>query len=319
MRDQSVGGSSARSDHEESIVMTHPHLQCAGSLEERVAQLEAWARRAEAEIGGFCEQLQRCMAMAVGGHSTEGTRRSPAFHVAPAGEQCDDRERVTPFDCSKRQQTIPFITFITDSRQAENAGISCTTSSFESGGSALPDAGIAFTSKMFESQHDETSMPYNGEARIQPEVGLNVLDPNMPAFVNVFDLSSSGLGGEPIAAATEHLLEASANVGPPPGLELEDGGRGKHRKRQDIIQCVKLKSSYQEYSAILEQGGEVPCEVPGTPDPTDTSISKRKWESLVSQWRAALRQVEKLRKWESLVSKLRRNRLWPNAKKPARK
>ena len=72
-------------------------------------------------------------------------------------------------------------------------------------------------------------------------------------------------------------------------------GRGKHEKRQEIIQCIKLKSSYKEYALIRDRGEELPCEVPGTPDPGDESISKRKWESLVSKWRAALRQVEKIR------------------------
>ena len=77
--------------------------------------------------------------------------------------------------------------------------------------------------------------------------------------------------------------------------DQEDLGRGKHEKRQEIIQCIKLKSSYKEYALIRDRGEELPCEVPGTPDPQDESISKRKWESLVSKWRAALRQVEKMR------------------------
>ena len=99
----------------------------------------------------------------------------------------------------------------------------------------------------------------------------------------VLDLEDSGRG--------QALIPSHA----PPPFEQEEAGRGKHEKRQEIIQCIKLKSSYKEYSLILERGEELPCEVPGTPDPADENISKRKWESLVSKWRAALRQVEKIR------------------------
>ena len=117
----------------------------------------------------------------------------------------------------------------------------------------------------------------------------------MPAFVNVSELYCSGWGEKRVADSTSPPQEAFATFEPPPGLKQENVGRGKHEKRQEIIQGIKLKSSYKEYSAILERGEEVLCEVPGTPDPADASISKRKWESLVSKWRAALRQVEKMR------------------------
>ena len=331
----SVDGSDTRSDHDESVIMSHPHLQCAGSLEERVAQLEAWARRVEADIGGVCEQLQRCMAMAVDGFSTGGTRKSSGHQAAPAAKQYDNRESVGPFYENKVQHTIPLTTGI---RQADIAGISYTSSSVESGGhpaqhvnSTLPDADIALASKMpnvgveFSSEkldalgktiadesingtsllHDETSMLFTSrEACTHPEVGSNRMDPYMPAFVNVAELSSSGLEAsanvEPPPGFEHEIggsrLEASVNVEQPPGLEHEVGGRCKHEKRREIIQMFKLKSFYKEYSEILERGEELPCEVPSTPDPMDENISKRKWESLVSQWRAALRQVEIMRK-----------------------
>ena len=46
---------------------------------------------------------------------------------------------------------------------------------------------------------------------------------------------------------------------------------------------------------MRDRGEEIPCVVPGTPDPNDKSISNRKWEALVSKWRAAVRQLEKIR------------------------
>ena len=119
-------------------------------------------------------------------------------------------------------------------------------------------------------------------------------DPLMPRFVDLSELSPStwiGVG----AGANSTTQEAPSPIDPPPGFGQEDLGRGKHEKRQEIIQCIKLKSSYKEYALIRDRGEELPCEVPGTPDPQDENISKRKWESLVSKWRAALRQVEKIR------------------------
>ena len=121
-----------------------------------------------------------------------------------------------------------------------------------------------------------------------------VEDPRMPVFIDVGQLWSctwSGIRVQPSAISEE----ASGPVDPPPGLEQEDAGRGKHEKRQEIIQCIKLKPSYKEYELVLQRGEELPCEVPGTPDPADETISKRQWEKLVSKWRAALRQVEKIR------------------------
>ena len=131
------------------------------------------------------------------------------------------------------------------------------------------------------------------------EAGQHQADPLMPRFVDLSELSSSTWCGKR-AEANATSQEALGSVDPPPGFDQEDLGRGKHEKRQEIIQCIKLKSSYKEYALIRDRGEEMPCEVPGTPDPADESISKRKWESLVSKWRAALRQVEKIRNGVSL-------------------
>ena len=90
------------------------------------------------------------------------------------------------------------------------------------------------------------------------------------------------------------LPEVRGLVAPSPGSNQDDFGRGKHEKRHEIIGCIKLKPCYKLYAVLRDLGEEMPCEVPGTPDPADEGISKRKWESLVSKWRAALRQVEEI-------------------------
>ena len=105
-------------------------------------------------------------------------------------------------------------------------------------------------------------------------------DPFEPAFVDVSELYSS-CGTRPV---------------------FDEEARAKHEKRQQFIACMKLKSSYKEYKICLDRGEELPCEVPATPDPVDENISKRRWESLVSKWRAALRQVEKIRCGEDFTS-----------------
>ena len=111
------------------------------------------------------------------------------------------------------------------------------------------------------------------------------LDPYTPAFVSLSEIS--------FKIDTEAAeLEAVART-LPPGLDTEYDSRGKHDKRREIIQNIKGKPIYTEYIAILARGEALTCEVPLTPDPEDATISKRKWESLVSMWRDALRQVSK--------------------------
>ena len=94
------------------------------------------------------------------------------------------------------------------------------------------------------------------------------LHPYTPAFVQLADLSCKiGTGSA--------QFEAVACT-PPPGLESENDSRGKHCKRQEIIQITKRKDIYIKYTAIVNQGEALPCEVPGTPDPRDETINKRK-------------------------------------------
>lgn len=106
---------------------------------------------------------------------------------------------------------------------------------------------------------------------------------------------------EPPTTPTEYMDPyGSACGGPsefpqywsPPGLESQNGyNRAWYEKRQQIIDSIKKEPIYMEYKAILDRGGKVNIEVPATPDPGDETISKRTWESEVSKWRGALREV----------------------------
>ena len=138
---------------------------------------------------------------------------------------------------------------------------------------------------LFTSTEQSPSKRVNGALlATAAEVAQHQSDPLMPRFVDLSALSCSTWNEN--GAETDDLS---------PGFVQEVLGRGKHEKRQEIIQCVKRESSYYEYALMRDRGEEIPCVVPGTPDPNDETISKRKWEALVSKWRAALRQLQKIR------------------------
>ena len=134
----------------------------------------------------------------------------------------------------------------------------------------------------------------SGEVADVPKLSSDRL---MPQFIDVSKLSSDRLMPSWCGKRAEFsapLPDVRGLVTPSAGSNHVDNGRGKHEKRYEIIECVKLKRPYMLYMELRNSGKEMPCEVPGTPDPADDSISKRKWESLVSKWRAALRQVEEI-------------------------
>ena len=138
---------------------------------------------------------------------------------------------------------------------------------------------------LFTSTEQSPSKRVNGALlATAAEVAQHQADPLMPRFVDLSALSYSTWNVN--RAETDDLS---------PGFVQEDLGRGKHEKRQEIIQNFKLQSPYIEYKLMRDRGEEIPCVVPGTPDPNDETISKRKWEASVSKWRAALRQLEKIR------------------------
>lgn len=72
----------------------------------------------------------------------------------------------------------------------------------------------------------------------------------------------------------------------PPASEEE--WQRRITKRRAVVSNVK---ETPEYQAMLNSRDQHPSSAaPTTPDPTDREISKRRWESLVMQWRTAVRQ-----------------------------
>ena len=125
------------------------------------------------------------------------------------------------------------------------------------------------------------------EAMVGGHCDLVDLGLDRPAYVPVSKISCK-IGME---AAQSEAVACMV----PPGADTEDNSRGKYDKRRAIIENIKVKPIYMHYIGVRERGELLPFDVPGTPDPEDTLISKRTWESLVSKWRAALRQVYELR------------------------
>lgn len=68
----------------------------------------------------------------------------------------------------------------------------------------------------------------------------------------------------------------------------EDWAR-RHEKRTNVVQSIKTTPEY-ETMADLRGQGLLSTAAPGTPNPHDRTISKRKWESLVMNWRTDLKQ-----------------------------
>ena len=63
----------------------------------------------------------------------------------------------------------------------------------------------------------------------------------------------------------------------------------RNLKRLQVVHGTKSTPEYQRISALRERG-ELGTAEPSTPDANDRQLSKRRWESLVLDWRASLRQ-----------------------------
>ena len=63
----------------------------------------------------------------------------------------------------------------------------------------------------------------------------------------------------------------------------------RNLKRLQVVDGTKSTPEYQRISALRERG-ELGTAEPSTPDANDRQLSKRRWESLVLDWRASLRQ-----------------------------
>ena len=63
----------------------------------------------------------------------------------------------------------------------------------------------------------------------------------------------------------------------------------RNLKRLQVVDGTKSTPEYQRMSGLRERG-ELGTAAPSTPDANDRQVSKRRWESLVLDWRASLRQ-----------------------------
>ena len=59
----------------------------------------------------------------------------------------------------------------------------------------------------------------------------------------------------------------------------------KQKHREEAIRSVKRSREY----TLLRQRGALPLDGAATPDPTDSSIPKRRWETIIQSWRRVMR------------------------------
>jgi hypothetical protein len=70
----------------------------------------------------------------------------------------------------------------------------------------------------------------------------------------------------------------------------EEDWRRREEKRQSAVLSIKALPEYIELRSKRARGEPGVDAVPGTPDPTDHTVSKRAWECRVMQWRNALKE-----------------------------
>lgn len=76
---------------------------------------------------------------------------------------------------------------------------------------------------------------------------------------------------------------------PEPVVVTEEDWQRRNQKRKNVIESIKSTPEYERMSESRRRSlAGIPA--PSTPDPDDRSISKRKWESLVIQWRGGVKQ-----------------------------
>merc|ERR1711871_1512731 len=83
-------------------------------------------------------------------------------------------------------------------------------------------------------------------------------------------------------AADSQAQQQEAAAMPEPALPLsEEDWNRRNTKRLNVVRSTKTSPEYAALTRLRDQG--VPC--PTTPNANDRSISKRKWESLVINWK----------------------------------
>lgn len=111
---------------------------------------------------------------------------------------------------------------------------------------------------------------------------------NSAAMTSVAELRATRMSSLPESqpsAAAENQSEASS-----------EDWQHREEKRNKAILIVKATPEYHLWSAHVEQNpqlrsnGAADAPAPRTPNPSDTTISKRRWEQEVQSWRAALKQ-----------------------------
>lgn len=91
---------------------------------------------------------------------------------------------------------------------------------------------------------------------------------------------------DPALAPAEDALASPAS--PNPNEDVEDWER-REDKRVKAIDMVKGTSLYQDaHTQVRASDPNCGTRAPTTPDPHDRAMSKRKWERVVLEWRAAL-------------------------------
>lgn len=67
----------------------------------------------------------------------------------------------------------------------------------------------------------------------------------------------------------------------------------RNERRRSAVAAIKGKPEYEHMAGLRDTGALPSNEVPLTPDPDDSTVSKRQWEASVMQWRATLRELAK--------------------------
>merc|ERR1712048_1496250 len=86
--------------------------------------------------------------------------------------------------------------------------------------------------------------------------------------------------------------EATGASGPGPSLPdaTEEVWQRRIQSRHDAVAIIKESPEYQSFTSYKAEAERRGIVVPRTPDATDRSVSKRRWESKALQWRTGLRQ-----------------------------
>eukprot|EP00929_Paragymnodinium_shiwhaense_P004409 TRINITY_DN10531_c0_g3_i1.p1 TRINITY_DN10531_c0_g3~~TRINITY_DN10531_c0_g3_i1.p1 ORF type:complete len:224 (+),score=41.85 TRINITY_DN10531_c0_g3_i1:84-755(+) len=75
------------------------------------------------------------------------------------------------------------------------------------------------------------------------------------------------------------------------GGDAQEADADKYARRESLIKRTKSLPAYEVFCRLRRERSQARSEVPQTPDASDRSISRRRWEADVRQWRSALRKI----------------------------